>query len=119
MRFILVSALVGALLIAILAATFALQNPDLTAVNFFAWQFDFPLALILFLTLGLGVIIGLLVLLPSIVKREMKISQKNKRVMELENILAETESTLSKNNKRTQYLEENMQLPNNDSELNQ
>lgn len=114
-RFVLVAALVGALIIAVLAAIFALQNPDLTFVNVFAWEFNAPLALILFITLGVGLVIGLLVLVPSIIRREMKLRQKNKRIHELESQLQEVQNSLEKNLKRTKYLEENMELPGDES----
>jgi putative membrane protein len=114
-RFILIAALVGALIIAVLAAIFALQNPDPTFIRLFTWQFNAPLALVLFVTLGLGVIVGLLVVVPSVVRREMKLRQKNKRIHELESSLEEAQETLGKTQKRTKYLEENMELPNDDS----
>jgi uncharacterized integral membrane protein len=116
-RFVLVAALVGALVIAILAAIFALQNPDLTFVNVFAWEFNAPLALVLFITLGVGLIIGLLVLVPSIIRREMKLRHKTKHIHELESELEEAKSSLEKNQKRTKYLEENMELPGDESSL--
>lgn len=116
-RFVLIAALAGALIIAVLAAVFALQNPDPTFIRLFTWRFNAPLALVLFVTLGLGIIVGLLVVVPSIIRREVKLRQKNKRISELESNLQEIQSSLNQTQKRTKYLEENMQLPNDDSSL--
>lgn len=63
-----------ALIISLIAILFALQNSYTIPVSFLVWQFDGSLALVLLLTLALGVVIGLLVSIPTILKRGWKSS---------------------------------------------
>jgi len=116
-RIALVTALVGALVIALFATIFALQNPNPTFIHLFNWNFQAPLALVLFITLGMGVIIGLLLLVPSLIKREMKIRQKNKHIKELDESLNEYQTEAEKSQKRTRYLEQNLEPPEDRTEL--
>ena len=76
--------LVIALLIAFLAVIFALQNAVPVVVNFLPWEFQGSLALVLLLTLALGVIVGLLVSVPSIIRRSRRISHQQKIIENLE-----------------------------------
>jgi uncharacterized integral membrane protein len=76
--------LVIALFIAVLAVIFALQNTVPVVVNFLPWEFQGSLALVLLLTLALGVIVGLLVSVPSIIRRSRRISHQQKIIENLE-----------------------------------
>jgi len=76
--------LVFALSIACLAVIFALQNSVPVVVNFLPWEFQGSLALVLLLTLALGVIVGLLVSVPSIIGRSRRISHQQKIIENLE-----------------------------------
>lgn len=53
-----------ALIIAILAVVFALQNADVIAVVFFTYSFEGSLALVLLVTFAVGVIVGVFFILP-------------------------------------------------------
>lgn len=66
--------LIFALIVAIGAVVFALQNSIQVTVALFAWSFSGSLSLILLGTLILGVLIGLLVLLPGSIKRSFQFS---------------------------------------------
>ena len=72
-----------ALAIALVAVLFALQNTGFATINFFGWILEERLALVLLGTLAVGVIVGLLISIPSLVRRNMRIS-KHRR--ELENL---------------------------------
>jgi diguanylate cyclase (GGDEF)-like protein len=72
-----------ALAIALLAVLFALQNTAPVAISFFAWSAQEPLALVLLSTLAAGVIIGLLISVPSIIKRNLKLSHRRRELEEL------------------------------------
>ncbi len=76
--------LFAALVIAILAVVFAVQNAIPITVTFFSWKFEGSLALVLLLTLALGVVTSLLVSLPAMIKRSWVISQQKKRIEDLE-----------------------------------
>ncbi|MEW6214023.1 MAG: LapA family protein [Nitrospirota bacterium] len=79
--------LIVALVMAVLVVIFALQNAIPITVTLFVWKFEGSLALVLLLSLALGVIMGLLVSMPAIIKKSWKISNQNKKIEELERSL--------------------------------
>jgi uncharacterized integral membrane protein len=85
--------LIFALVIAVLAVIFALQNAMPIAVSFFAWRYEGSLALVLLLTLGLGVIISLLVSVPTMIRKRIIISSQKKTIEDLEKSLEEKSET--------------------------
>ncbi|MGF1459984.1 MAG: lipopolysaccharide assembly protein LapA domain-containing protein [Leptolyngbyaceae cyanobacterium] len=66
---------VSALLIAFLAILFALQNTNLVTIQFFIWEYQQSQALILLGSLAIGVIIGLLVSIPAVIRRNVRVSR--------------------------------------------
>ena len=77
--------LIVALVIAILAVIFALQNSMPITISFLVWKLtDAPLSLVLLITLAIGVVIGLLVLSPSAIKNSFAASSNRKRIGSLE-----------------------------------
>lgn len=87
--------LILALLTALVAVVFAVQNTTPVTVDVFAWQVQGSLALILLVTLAVGVGIGILGSLPTLIRRSWKISSQTKRINELEKTLGKTQETLS------------------------
>ncbi|MEE8564243.1 MAG: LapA family protein [Atribacterota bacterium] len=79
--------LIVAIIVAILAVVFALQNAVPIIVSFLTWRFESSLALVLLITVALGVIISLLVSVPSKIKRIKLISSQKKKIQELESNL--------------------------------
>ena len=77
--------LIVALVIAVLAVVFALQNSMLVTISFFNWTVTGSLSLVLLATLAIGVLIGLLVLAPSLLRKAFKSSSQRKRIDALEN----------------------------------
>lgn len=85
--------LIISLIIAVIAVIFALQNADPVSVTVLTAQYESSLALVLILTIILGILMGILVLTPRLIKNKVAISQKEKRIRELEKALsAEAES---------------------------
>jgi len=76
--------LIIVLLVAILAVMFAAQNSAVVAISFFAWSTSGSLSLVLVLTLTLGIIIGLLIMAPSVFKRFFQSSRLKRNVHRLE-----------------------------------
>jgi len=76
--------LIMALIIAILAVIFALQNTMTITISFLAWEVTGSLSLVLLITLAIGVVIGLLVLSPSAIKNSLAVSSNRKRIVSLE-----------------------------------
>lgn len=73
-----------ALLIAIVAVVFALQNTAAVTVSFLFWSINGSLALVLLLTLLTGVLISVLVSLPGLVRRKWMSAGQKKKLAALE-----------------------------------
>ena len=87
--------LIVAIIVASLAVVFALQNAVPITVSFLTWRFESSLALVLLITLALGILMSLLVSVPSMIKRRKMISNQKKKIQELESRLQkETESKM-------------------------
>lgn len=96
---------ISALAIAISAIVFALQNPFPVTVNLGFWQLEGSLALVLVFTLAVGFLVGLLVAMPTIIKRSWKIANQKKKIADLERVSTEQIQQLAKQHKRIDYLE--------------
>jgi uncharacterized integral membrane protein len=75
---------VVAVVIAILAVIFALQNLTVVTVTFFFWNAHASLALVLLITLAAGVLISLLASLPGLVRGKWISSSQKKKLAGLE-----------------------------------
>ncbi|MGG6295758.1 lipopolysaccharide assembly protein LapA domain-containing protein [Leptolyngbya sp. AN02str] len=84
-----------ALAIALFAVLFALQNTAPVTIAFFGLQFRDPLALILLITLVLGVIVGLLLAVPSVIRRSLIIGSQKRKLQELEYELHQREQAIA------------------------
>jgi len=76
--------LIVAIIVAILAVVFALQNAVPITVSFLTWRFESSLALVLLITLALGILMSLLVSVPSMVKTRKMISSQKKKIRDLD-----------------------------------
>jgi putative membrane protein len=83
----LISLVVGIILGAI-AVVFAFQNVALVTVSFFAWSVSASLAIIILGSVLCGIVLTLLVLLPSVIRDEIYISSIKRQKRETENELA-------------------------------
>lgn len=81
--------LIFALLIAVIAVIFALQNTMTITISFLAWEITGSLSLVLLITLAIGALIGLLVLAPSAIRSRIAVSRDRKRIGTLEKELDE------------------------------
>jgi uncharacterized integral membrane protein len=81
--------LIFALLIAVIAVIFALQNTMTVTISFLAWEITGSLSLVLLVTLAIGAVIGLLVLTPSAIRSRIAVSRDRKRIGTLEKELDE------------------------------
>ena len=84
--------LIIALIIALVAIIFALQNADPVTVKLFIWQPTFSMALILVVTLIIGIVAGLLFNAPGIYKKNKVVSAQKKRILELESEISKKTS---------------------------
>lgn len=90
--------LIAAILIALLAVIFALQNAVNITIFFFAFEFTSSLALILLITLTIGALISLLISLPANLKKSRQISQHKKQIRQLEETLTHKATSISEQN---------------------
>ena len=97
--------IIAALIIAILAVIFAIQNANIILVSFLVWKFQGSLALILLLTFVLGFIAGLLIVLPKLIKRNFIISKQKKKFEDSQKRLEEKDE--SKNVIQQQPIDKN------------
>ncbi len=78
----------------VLSVVFVSQNTDVVTVSFLTWQFDGSLALILLLTLISGVVMTLLVLVPSFIKDAFLLASARRQKKALEAELAAAQEAL-------------------------
>lgn len=52
---------------------FALQNPALVSLNFLGWGFESPLAAVILLATGIGMLLGILFSFPSLIKKSYSV----------------------------------------------
>jgi uncharacterized integral membrane protein len=72
------------LVVAILAVMFAAQNGATVAITFFSWSTSGSLSLVLIVTLTIGILMGLLIMAPSVFKRSFQSSGLKRRLHRLE-----------------------------------
>lgn len=83
--------LIIAIILAVLTAVFAIQNSGVIAVSFMGWEWEASLALILIVTLGVGILVGYLAGLPSRMKKGSQLRQAKKDLEGLEDLATELE----------------------------
>lgn len=71
--------LIFSLILAIIAVLFALQNPQMMDVNLLFVSTEGSTALVLILTFGFGVLVGLLSTLPSRLRARRKLNKLQKQ----------------------------------------
>lgn len=91
--------LIIAFVIAVIAVIFALQNTMIVTISFLAWKFTGSLSLVLLVTLAIGVLIGLLVLAPSTLKKTIAVTSQRKRINVLEKELNEHKAKVAESQK--------------------
>ncbi|MGB9686338.1 MAG: LapA family protein [Rectinema subterraneum] len=90
MRVAYVIILIAAVIIAVI---FAVQNSAPITVAFFGWSATASMSLVLVLTLGAGILIGMLILVPSIWKRMRALSVQKKKTREFQKQQKEDETS--------------------------
>lgn len=69
--------------VAILAVLFATYNPTLVEIDLFGYPIQGTIGLFLVVALGVGVLVGVIVMLPSVWKRSFAIRRQRKQMEEL------------------------------------
>ena len=102
------SFVIVALLLAVLAVILALQNTAPAALTFLAWSFHGPLAIMLLIALATGVAITFFGLLPALVRGRWTIRSQKKKLGELESIISDHRAKLDEAQKKLQQQETNL-----------
>jgi uncharacterized integral membrane protein len=87
--------LLFALLIALIAVIFALQNTQVVSINFLMWTFQSSIALEMIVTLIAGVLVGILAMLPASIRNRLQISNKKKEKAGLETLLSQAQQQVA------------------------
>lgn len=90
-----VFSLILALVFAVVAVIFALGNPESVTVTFLSFQVEGSLAMVLLITAAVGILIGVLLMTPSAIKRNLALSGEKKRLKTAEKELDEHKSKMS------------------------
>ncbi len=83
-----------ALVLALLAVVFALQNTITVTISFLFWQFTGSLALVLLVALAAGMLVSFLAYLPSLIRGQLSARKMRKHATELESNLADHKQRL-------------------------
>lgn len=87
---------IAGLIMALGAILFAFQNSTIVTISLGVWQFQQSLAIVLLITLGIGIIISLLMSIPTIIKRGLQSGKQKKKIKALEAQLQEQEDYSAK-----------------------
>ena len=79
--------LVIAVAVTILAFFFASYNLTVVQVNFFGHPVQGSLGLFLVIALGLGALLGVLLMLPSVISRSWAVMRHKRKIQDLENVV--------------------------------
>lgn len=76
--------LVIVVVVAVLAVFFASYNQQMVEIILFGFPVQGTIGLFLVLSLGIGILLGILVMLPSLLKRSWWLNRQSKKIEELE-----------------------------------
>lgn len=82
--------LVLAVVFAILAVYFANFNPTVVEINLFGHLVKGSLGLVIVLAVGVGVLLGVLVMLPSMISRSWALIRHKRKIEDLQNAIEQT-----------------------------
>ncbi len=78
--------LVLMMVIAILSVFFALENTEVVRVYFFRYPIEGALGVFLLASLGIGLLLGVLLMMPAMIARSISIARHKRRISELEQL---------------------------------
>jgi uncharacterized integral membrane protein len=82
-----------ALILALLVTIFAVQNNADTSIKFLVWSVRGSAALVLMITLTVGIVVGVLLMIPGSVRNRLKVAELNRQLKSLEHDLREAEAS--------------------------
>lgn len=103
--------LVLALIIALVAVVFTIQNTAMVTVTFLVWELNHSLAFIFLLAILAGVLISQFVSVPGKVKRTMENTNQKKKIKELDTELMSTKVKLEAVKQESEIYRTKLDLP--------
>ncbi len=97
--------LILALFFSIVAVIFALGNTDVVTISFLTWHIEGSLALILLVSVAIGIVIGVLLMVPGAIKRNLALSGQKKKIKTLEQQLDQHKQELDDHKSKVTQLE--------------
>jgi uncharacterized integral membrane protein len=88
--------LVGFLILAVVIATFSVQNSGEAVVKFIWWQFQSSLVVVILISTALGAIMAIFLSLPGTFRLRMRLREQAQRIATLEQQLNECEAKHAK-----------------------
>jgi putative membrane protein len=88
-------ALILALVVVIVMVFFALENPLIVSVSFLGYEVEGSLAVFILAGMGIGVLIGLLFLIPGRIQSSLSNARNRKKIETLEASLEEHKTKLA------------------------
>lgn len=76
--------LILAVAVTVLAVFFASYNPTFVEINLFGYPVQGTIGLLLVVALGLGVVVGVLLMLPAVISRSWAVMRHKRRIQDLE-----------------------------------
>lgn len=70
--------------VAIAAVLFASYNPTMVQVSLFGYMASGPLGIFLIIALGIGVLVGVILMAPSVLKHQWRASQRQRQINKME-----------------------------------
>jgi putative membrane protein len=77
--------LIVAVAVTILAVFFASYNQTVASVNLFGYTVQGTIGLLMVVALGIGVLLGVLLMLPSVISRSWALMRHKRKLQELQN----------------------------------
>jgi uncharacterized integral membrane protein len=72
------------MVVAIVSVFFALENTEVVQVTFFKYPLNGSIGVILLVTFGVGILMGIVLMMPAMISRSIKIARHRRRIGELE-----------------------------------
>lgn len=73
------------IIVCIVGVMLAMENIQRVSLTFFNYPVEGPVGLFLLTALGLGIILGILLMIPSLVSKSWSVIRQQRRIAELEN----------------------------------
>ncbi|HEY9152082.1 MAG TPA: LapA family protein [Anaerolineales bacterium] len=77
--------LILTLVAAIVAVIIALENTTMVQVTFFGYAVQGSIGLFMLIALGVGVVFGIILMIPALIGRSWSVMQSKRRIAQLEN----------------------------------